>query len=185
MDYCDVFISCLDSFWRHPFTAEHPLVSTVMDATFLQIYSHKETNWMEHIFILGFRLRVQALFTWTPCPNSTHHIWDWMTHDHSYYNQQITTTDRMIWIQLLMKTEKINQNHEFSLTEGLGLFRNQICSYDDITNLKSVYAAVNDFCIEPRYKHNDRFSIILHTQINIVTNNKEIINNNYSGFNMR
>ncbi len=22
VDYCDVFISCLDSFWRHPFTAE-------------------------------------------------------------------------------------------------------------------------------------------------------------------
>ncbi len=22
----DVFISCLDSFWRHPFTAENPLV---------------------------------------------------------------------------------------------------------------------------------------------------------------
>ncbi len=27
VDYCDVFISCLDSFWRHPFTVEHPLVS--------------------------------------------------------------------------------------------------------------------------------------------------------------
>ncbi len=26
VDYCDVFISCLDSFWRHPFTAEHPLL---------------------------------------------------------------------------------------------------------------------------------------------------------------
>ncbi len=25
-DYCDVFISCFDSFWRHPFNAEHPLL---------------------------------------------------------------------------------------------------------------------------------------------------------------
>ncbi len=27
LDYFDVFISCLDSFWRHPFIAEDPLVS--------------------------------------------------------------------------------------------------------------------------------------------------------------
>ncbi len=39
VDYCDVFISCLDSFWRHPFTAEDPLVSKWCNATFLQIYS--------------------------------------------------------------------------------------------------------------------------------------------------
>ncbi len=26
VDYCDVFISCLDSFWRHPFTAGDPNV---------------------------------------------------------------------------------------------------------------------------------------------------------------
>ncbi len=34
VDYCDVFISCLLSFWRHPFTAEHPLVSKWCNATF-------------------------------------------------------------------------------------------------------------------------------------------------------
>ncbi len=28
--YCDVFISCLDSFWRHPFTAEDPMGEQVM-----------------------------------------------------------------------------------------------------------------------------------------------------------
>ncbi len=42
MDYCDVFISC-SSFWRHPFTAEHPLVSKSCNATFLQICSHEQT----------------------------------------------------------------------------------------------------------------------------------------------
>ncbi len=44
VDYCDVFISCLDSFWRHPFTAEDPLVSKSCDANFLQICSDVETN---------------------------------------------------------------------------------------------------------------------------------------------
>ncbi len=44
VDYCDVFISCLDSFWRHPFTAEDPLVSKWCNATFLQICFHQETN---------------------------------------------------------------------------------------------------------------------------------------------
>ncbi len=44
VDYCDVFISCLDSFWRHPFTAEHPLLSKRYNATFFQIISDKETN---------------------------------------------------------------------------------------------------------------------------------------------
>ncbi len=32
--YCDVFISSLDSFWRHPFTAEDPLVSKWWKAKF-------------------------------------------------------------------------------------------------------------------------------------------------------
>ncbi len=32
------------SFWRHPFTAEDPLVSKWCNATFLQICSHEETN---------------------------------------------------------------------------------------------------------------------------------------------
>ncbi len=27
VDYCDDFISCLDIFWRHPFTADDPFVS--------------------------------------------------------------------------------------------------------------------------------------------------------------
>ncbi len=38
------FISCLDSFWRHPFTAEDPLMSKWCNATFLQICSVEETN---------------------------------------------------------------------------------------------------------------------------------------------
>ncbi len=32
------------SFWRHPFTAEDPLVSKWCNATFLQICSDEETN---------------------------------------------------------------------------------------------------------------------------------------------
>ncbi len=32
------------SFWRHPFTAQHPLVSKWCNATFLQICSDEETN---------------------------------------------------------------------------------------------------------------------------------------------
>ncbi len=35
VDYCDVFISCFDLFWRHPFTAEDPLLSKWCNATFL------------------------------------------------------------------------------------------------------------------------------------------------------
>ncbi len=48
------------SFWRHPFTAEHPLLSKRCNATFLQIRSHEETSWMawgwvnlQQIFIFG------------------------------------------------------------------------------------------------------------------------------------
>ncbi len=44
VNYCDVFISCLDSFWRHPFTAEDPLVNQWCNATFLQICSDEDTN---------------------------------------------------------------------------------------------------------------------------------------------
>ncbi len=36
VDYCDVFIRL--SFWRHPFTAEHPLLRHWCNATFLQIW---------------------------------------------------------------------------------------------------------------------------------------------------
>ncbi len=32
------------SFWRHPFTAEDPLVSKWWNAKFIQIHSHEETN---------------------------------------------------------------------------------------------------------------------------------------------
>ncbi len=37
-------ISCLDSFWRHPFTAEDAFVSKWCNAAFLQICSDEETN---------------------------------------------------------------------------------------------------------------------------------------------
>ncbi len=40
VDYCDVFISCGLSFWRHPFTAEDPLGSLGRD---LHVSWHKRT----------------------------------------------------------------------------------------------------------------------------------------------
>ncbi len=46
VDYCDVFISCFDLFWRHPFTAEDPLVSNWCNATFLQNCLDEETNYI-------------------------------------------------------------------------------------------------------------------------------------------
>ncbi len=43
------------SFWRHPFTAEDPLVSKWCNVTFLQICSHEETNsptsWMAWVWV--------------------------------------------------------------------------------------------------------------------------------------
>ncbi len=46
VDYCDVFISCLNSnFWRHPFTAEYPMVSKWFEeVNFSKSISNKETN---------------------------------------------------------------------------------------------------------------------------------------------
>ncbi len=57
------FYQC--SFWRHPFTAEDPLVSKWCDATFLQIYSHEETNtstsWMAR---LGVNFQKMLVHFW-------------------------------------------------------------------------------------------------------------------------
>ncbi len=44
VDYCDVFIRL--SFWRHPFTAEHPLLRHWCDATFLQIRRRNKLNYI-------------------------------------------------------------------------------------------------------------------------------------------
>ncbi len=38
VDYCDVFISSLNSFWRHPFTAEDPLGSKRCSVSHTLIY---------------------------------------------------------------------------------------------------------------------------------------------------
>ncbi len=42
VDYCDVFIRL--SFWRHPFTAEHPLLRHWCRDTFL-MKKHTQMNW--------------------------------------------------------------------------------------------------------------------------------------------
>ncbi len=58
------------SFWRHPFTAEDPLLSKWWNATFFQICSVEETNsstsWMAwgwvHILVLKFKFWGELLF---------------------------------------------------------------------------------------------------------------------------
>ncbi len=50
------FISCLYSFWRHPFTAEHPLMRHWCSATFLQ------TWWRNKLIYISDELRVSDLF---------------------------------------------------------------------------------------------------------------------------
>ncbi len=65
VDYCDVFISCLNSnFWRHPFTAEYPMVSKWFEeVNFSKSISNKETNsstswmalrWVHFLFELNY-----------------------------------------------------------------------------------------------------------------------------------
>ncbi len=44
------------SFWRHPFTAEHPLVSKWCNATFLQIW------WRNKFMLDGLRIRTILVF---------------------------------------------------------------------------------------------------------------------------
>ncbi len=64
VDYCDVFISCLDSFWRHPFTAEDPLMSKRCDTTFLQIKFSSKLNFLGKLFLQLSVLKCEeAMFT--------------------------------------------------------------------------------------------------------------------------
>ncbi len=51
VDYCDVFIRL--SFWRHPFTAEHPLLRHWCSDTFLQIW------WRNKLIYVSDGLRVK------------------------------------------------------------------------------------------------------------------------------
>ncbi len=57
LEWCGLlwcFISCLDSFfWRHPFTAEDPLVSKWCNATFLQICYDEKANFSSKLSFLG------------------------------------------------------------------------------------------------------------------------------------
>ncbi len=58
VDYCGIFISCLKiSFWRHPFTAEDPLLSKWCNATFLQIWRNKLKYMMD-----GLRARTLSAY---------------------------------------------------------------------------------------------------------------------------
>ncbi len=60
VDYCDVFIRL--SFWRHPFTAEHPLLRHWCSDTFLQIW------WRNKLILILNGLRMSTfsvIFGWT------------------------------------------------------------------------------------------------------------------------
>ncbi len=61
VDYCDVFIRL--SFWRHPFTAEHPLLRHRCSATFLQIF----VSWRNKLFPSFFSVGNAVVFL-----NSSH-----------------------------------------------------------------------------------------------------------------
>ncbi len=80
------------SFWRHPFTAEDPLVSKWCNATFLQICSDEETNlstfWMAwgcvhfyHIFMFGWTIPLKscehALVNQTWLSVHVAYLWKW------------------------------------------------------------------------------------------------------------
>ncbi len=54
VDYCDVFIRL--SFWRHPFTAEHPLLRHWCRDTFLQ------TWWRHKLILISDDLRVNTFY---------------------------------------------------------------------------------------------------------------------------
>ncbi len=67
VDYWDVFFQLFGlSLWRHPFTAEGPLVSKWCNAKFLQICSHEETNsstfWMAWGWV---NFQQISIFGWT------------------------------------------------------------------------------------------------------------------------
>ncbi len=51
------------SFWRHPFTAEHPLLSKWFNATFLQIWWRNKLTWPEGKYIsVTFHFWVNCCF---------------------------------------------------------------------------------------------------------------------------
>ncbi len=52
------------SFWRHPFTAEDPLLSKWCNAEFLQICSHEETNSSTSWMAWGWVQFQQIFFFW-------------------------------------------------------------------------------------------------------------------------
>ncbi len=65
-----VFISCLDSFWRHPFTAEDPLVSKWFNATFFK----RETSLRDKLNYIFVGLRVSKLIIYSIFINLQHFI---------------------------------------------------------------------------------------------------------------
>ncbi len=70
LECCGLWLWCFYqlfglSFWRHPFTADHPLVSNWCNATFLQISSHEETNCFYILNGLGAHFQQIFIFGWT------------------------------------------------------------------------------------------------------------------------
>ncbi len=71
-NYCDVFISCLDSgfgFWRHPFTTKNPLV-----------ISSNLFQWRNKLIYIFDVLRVGTLSFWVNC-----YFKEWISYlDHNH-----------------------------------------------------------------------------------------------------
>ncbi len=76
-DYCDVCYQLFGTpFWRHPFTAEHPLLSKWWNATFLKIW------WRNKLIYILDELRMSTFsakfhFGWT-IPLSVSHLFTWV-----------------------------------------------------------------------------------------------------------
>ncbi len=88
VDYCDVLSAVGLSFWRHPFTAEHPLLSHWCSDTFLQIWWRNKLiyildvlRWGEHfqqMFSFGWTVPLNNLVNWNILKNTEGFHWSVM-----------------------------------------------------------------------------------------------------------
>ncbi len=96
VDYCDVFTSCLDSFWRHPFTAEDPLISKWCNTNFLFCSDEEKkssTSWMASGWV-----HFQFCLGWTiHLIHSIHNNWRFIL---SYYAQSPSYCECGWWRKL-------------------------------------------------------------------------------------
>ncbi len=86
------------SFWRHPFTAEDPLLSKWCNATFLQIYSNEEkksTTWMSwewvhfHCGINYWQVFRKAALSTTVALNTFSYLLTLTEYKYSYFDERL------------------------------------------------------------------------------------------------